>query len=138
MTTQHTLAIIKPTAAAQGHIGDIITCIEQDGFRIKALKMLKLSPEEGKSFYKVHAQRPFFEELYNYIASGDVIVMALEKENAVESFRELIGATDPLQAAPHTIRKKFGVSIGENAIHGSDSPENAKQEISFFFPRKGW
>lgn len=138
MSTQHTLAIIKPGAVTRGHIGDIIKCIEGAGFRIKGMKMTHLSIKEGKTFYEVHAERPFYEELYTYIASGNVVALALEKENAVVAFRTLIGATDPLQSAPGTIRQLFGISIGENAIHGSDSDVNAKKEISFFFPRRGW
>lgn len=136
MSLQQTLAIIKPTAVRQGHIGDIIKCIEEAGFRIKALHMTKLSEKEGKSFYQVHEDKPFYEELYRYISSGNVVTLTLEKENAVTDFRKLIGATDPLQAAPGTIRKKFGVSLGENAIHGSDSIENGKEEIAFFFPKR--
>lgn len=135
---EYTLAIIKPTAVTQGHIGDIIKCIEQAGFRIKAMALTKLSAEDGKAFYDVHAQKPFFEELYTYISSGNVVALALEKENAVADFRTLIGSTDPLQAAAGTIRQLFGVSISENAIHGSDSVDNAKKEIAFFFPRRKW
>ena len=133
---QHTLGIIKPTAVTQGHIGDIIACIERAGFRIRALALTKLSIKDGKNFYKVHADKPFYEELYNYICSGNVVAMALEKENAVKDFRKLLGATDPLQAAPDTLRKKFGISISENAMHGSDSVENAEKEIAFFFRRR--
>ena len=137
-STQHTLGIIKPTAVTQRHIGDIIKYIERAGFRIRALELTKLSIKDGKAFYEVHSQKPFYEELYTYISSGEVVAMALEKENAVADFRQLIGATDPLQAAPGTIRKDFGVSISENAVHGSDSPENAEKEIAFFFPRRSW
>lgn len=133
---EETLAIIKPTAVAQGHIGDIITCIEQAGFRVRALKTHKMPKEEAQKFYEVHREKPFFEELYGYISSGPVVLMALQKENAVEDYRKLIGDTDPLQAADGTIRQKYGISIGDNAVHGSDSVENAQREISFFFPRK--
>lgn len=135
---QHTLAIIKPTAVKQGYIGGIIRCIEQAGFHIRALELTKLSEEEGKAFYAVHAEKPFYEELYQYISSGAVVPIVLAKAHAVADFRTLIGTTDPLQAAPNTIRKKFGISIGDNAIHGSDGVDNAAQEIAFFFPRRRW
>lgn len=135
-STQHTLAIIKPTAVQEGHVGDIIACIEKAGFQLQAMRLTQLSLEEGKAFYAVHAQRPFYKELYNYMISGKVVVLALQKDNGVADFRELIGATNPAEAAPGTIRKQFGRSIGENAIHGSDSDENAMQEIAFFFAER--
>lgn len=135
---EHTLAIIKPTAVIQQHIGDIIKCIEQAGFRIRAMDLTQLSVKDAKTFYAVHAKKPFYQELYTYISSGNIVPIALEKENAVAEFRTLIGDTDPLQAAKGTIRQRFGISIGDNAIHGSDSVENAKKEIAFFFPRRRW
>ena len=97
-----------------------------------------MSEKDGKSFYAEHADRPFFEELYQYISSAHVVAMALEKENAVVDFRKLIGATDPRQAVAGTLRNKFGISVGENAVHGSDSEASAKKEIAFFFPRRSW
>ncbi|MEM7362231.1 MAG: nucleoside-diphosphate kinase [Bacteroidota bacterium] len=133
---KQTLAIIKPTAVTQRHTGDIIACIEKEGFRLKVLKMTEMSVKDGKSFYAEHAERHFFEELYQYISSGKVVVMVLEKENAIADFRKLIGATDPKQALAGTIRNKFGMDTSDNAIHGSDSPESAAREISFFFPSR--
>ncbi len=128
-----TLAIIKPDAVRRNVVGEIISMITQAGFRITGMKLVQLTKAQAESFYEVHRGRPFFEELTRFMSSGPVVVMVLEKEGAVESFRELIGATDPRQAAPGTIRHRFGSSIGENAIHGSDSPESAEREIAFFF-----
>ena len=136
MTLQRTLAIIKPTAVAAGHIGEIITYIEQKGFCIRAMRMTRLSNKQAQAFYQVHAERGFFEELCTHMSSGKIVAMLLEKEDAIAQFRKLIGPTDPAQAAPGTIRKDFGISISENAIHGSDSPENGAQEIAFFFDRQ--
>lgn len=131
--SERTLAIIKPDAVRRNVVGDIITAITHAGFRIVGMKLVRLTKEQAESFYEVHRGRPFFEELTRFMSSGPVVVMVLEKERAVEEFRALIGATDPVEAAPGTIRRRFGTSKGENAIHGSDSPENAVREIAFFF-----
>ena len=128
-----TLTIIKPDAVKDGHIGAILADIEKAGFRIKAVKMIHLGEKEAGAFYEVHKERPFYGELVGYMSSGVVVPAVLEKENAVEEFRKLIGATNPAQAEEGTIRKKFGKSLQSNAIHGSDSDENAKKEASFFF-----
>ncbi|GBD07117.1 Nucleoside diphosphate kinase [bacterium HR21] len=128
-----TLAIIKPDAVRRNVVGEIISAITHAGFRIIGMKLVQMTKAQAESFYEVHRGRPFFEELTRFMSSGPIVVMVLEKERAVEDFRALIGATDPRQAAPGTIRHRFGTSIGENAIHGSDSPENAEREIAFFF-----
>ncbi len=118
-----------------GHVGAIIDRIIKEGFRIIAMKMTKLSPEKAGEFYAIHKERPFYRELVEFMSSGSIIAAILEKENAVTAFRDLIGATNPAQAAEGTIRKLFARSIGENAVHGSDSDENAKIESDFFFSR---
>lgn len=128
-----TLAIIKPDAVAKNSIGGIVAHIQNAGFKVNALKLTKLSPVQAGEFYAVHKERPFYNDLIAYMTSGPVVPIALEKENAVEEFRKLIGATDPLKADEGTIRKIYGVNIEANAIHGSDSDENAKNEILFFF-----
>ncbi len=125
--------MIKPDAMRNGHAGAIIDRIIKEGFKIKALKMLKLSAEKAGEFYAVHKERPFYGELVEYMSSGPIIAAILEKENAVESFRKLIGATNPANAEEGTIRKLYAASIAENAIHGSDSDENAKIEGDFMF-----
>jgi nucleoside-diphosphate kinase len=125
--------MIKPDAVSDGFSGPIIQQIEEAGFKIIALKKIKLSPEEAGTFYEVHKERPFFQSLCDYMSSGDIIPMVLEKENAMEDFRTLIGATNPANAADGTIRKEFALSVGENSVHGSDAPETAAQEIAFFF-----
>jgi nucleoside-diphosphate kinase len=125
--------MIKPDAFRNGHSGAILDRIIKEGFKIKALKMIKLSAEKAGEFYAVHKERPFYQELVNFMSSGPIIAAILEKENAVESFRTLIGATNPAQAAEGTIRKLFATSVGENAVHGSDSNENAAIEGAFFF-----
>ena len=125
--------MIKPDAMKNGHAGAIIDRIIKEGYQIKALKMLKLSAEKAGEFYAVHKERPFYGELVEFMSSGPIIAAILEKENAVASFRELIGATNPAQAAEGTIRKLFATSVGENAVHGSDSDENAKIEGDFMF-----
>lgn len=116
-----------------GHAGAIVDRIIKEGFRIVALKMTKISPEKAGEFYAVHKERPFYGELVQFMSSGQIIAAILEKENAVAAFRELIGATNPAQAAEGTIRKLFATSLGENAVHGSDSDANAKIEGDFFF-----
>ncbi len=128
-----TLTIIKPDAVKDGNAGAILDQITKDGYKIKALKLKHLSAEEAGAFYAVHKERPFYNDLVKYMSSGPVMPAVLEKENAVASFRELIGATNPEQAAEGTVRKRFGKSIEFNAIHGSDSDENARHEASFFF-----
>lgn len=133
-----TLAIIKPGAVKNRHIGEILTKIEHSGFTIAAIKTLQLSLEEAAEFYDIHRERPFFQELIEFMSSGPVIAMILLKENAVADFRQLIGATDPAEAADGTIRKLFAESKSHNAIHGSDSDENAEKETLFFFSKQEW
>lgn len=125
--------MIKPDAVKAGHIGAILAKINEGGFRIVAMKLARLSPEKAGEFYAVHKERPFYGELVEFMSSGPIVAAILERENAVEAFRSLIGATDPAKAAPGTIRALFAASIGENAIHGSDSDENAALEGSFHF-----
>ncbi len=126
--------MIKPDAVIDGFTGPIIQQIEDAGFRIAAIKKVHLSPEQAGKFYEVHKERPFYGELCEYMSSNPIIPMILEKENAVEDFRKLIGATDPAKAEEGTIRKRFARSLSSNAIHGSDSDENAAIEGHFFFP----
>jgi len=128
-----TFTMIKPDAFSKGHTGAIIDKIIKDGFRIVAMKLTKLSAEKAGEFYAVHKARPFYGELVEFMSSGPIVAAILEKENAVADFRKLIGATDPAKADEGTIRKLFAASVGENAIHGSDSDENAEIEGSFFF-----
>ena len=134
--SNRTLAIIKPDAVRKNYIGQIIIKITEAGFKIKAMKMTRLSKDSAGGFYEVHKERPFFGELMDYMTSGPVVPIALEKENAIQDFRKLIGATDPAKAEEGTIRKLFAKDITENAIHGSDSDENAAIEIAHFFSRK--
>ncbi|HBB58279.1 MAG: nucleoside-diphosphate kinase [Chitinophagales bacterium] len=131
--SNRTFTMIKPDAFRNGHSGAILDRIIKEGFKIKALKMIKLSAEKAGEFYAVHKERPFYAELVTFMSSGPIIAAILEKDNAVESFRTLIGATNPAQAAEGTIRKQFATSVGENAVHGSDSNENAAIEGAFFF-----
>jgi nucleoside-diphosphate kinase len=126
--------MIKPDAVAEGNTGPIIQHIEKAGFKILAMTKLKMTPEQAGQFYAVHSERPFFQSLCDYMSQSEIIPMILEKENAVEDFRALIGATNPAQAAAGTIRQLFAKSIEANAIHGSDSDENAALEGAFFFP----
>jgi nucleoside-diphosphate kinase len=133
MTKERTLSIIKPDATKRNLIGKIITKFEEKGIKIAALKKVHLSRREAKLFYDVHKERPFFDELVEFMVSEPVVVMVLEGDNAVAKNREIMGATNPEQAAPGTIRKDFALSIGENSVHGSDSLENANREIRFFF-----
>lgn len=125
--------MVKPDAVAEGHSGSILKIIEEAGFRIVALKMVKLSIERAGQFYAVHAERPFYSSLCNYMSSGHIIAVILEKENAVADFRKLIGATNPADAAEGTIRKLYAKSMESNAVHGSDSDENAEIEGNFYF-----
>src|SRR6185503_3777364 len=131
--SNRTFTMIKPDAMKNGHAGAILDRISKEGFRIVALKMTKLSAEKAGEFYAVHKARPFYGELVEFMSSGVIIAAILEKDNAVAAFRELIGATNPAQAAEGTIRKLYAASVGENAVHGSDSDENAEIEGSFFF-----
>ena len=133
MPTNRTFTMIKPDAVSDGFSGPIIQQIEEAGFKIIALKKVKLSPEKAGKFYEVHKERPFFQSLCDYMSSNDIIPMVLEKENAVEDFRTLIGATNPANAAEGPIRQRFAKSMEANAIHGSDSNENAALEAAFFF-----
>jgi nucleoside-diphosphate kinase len=130
---EQTLSIIKPDAVKKGVIGKILDRFESNGLRIAATKKIQLTPEQAAEFYAVHKERPFFGELVEFMTSGPVVVTVLEGENAVAKNRELMGATDPKEAAPGTIRADFAESIDANAVHGSDSLENAKKEIAFFF-----
>jgi nucleoside-diphosphate kinase len=132
-TLEQTLSIIKPDAVGQNMIGNIIEYLERDGLSVVAAKMLHLTADQAKAFYAVHKERPFYQELVEFMISGPVLVMVLEGENAVARNRETMGATDPAKAAPGTIRADFATSIDRNAIHGSDSAANAKTEIAFFF-----
>ncbi len=131
--SNRTFTMIKPDAFSKGHSGAIIDKIINSGFRIVALKLTKLSGEKAGEFYAVHKARPFYGELVEFMSSGPIIAAILEKENAVADFRKLIGATDPAKADAGTIRKLYAANVGENAIHGSDSDENAKIEGDFFF-----
>jgi nucleoside-diphosphate kinase len=130
-----TFTMIKPDATAKGNTGGILAMINAAGFRIVAMKMVHLSNAKAGEFYAVHAQRPFYAELVEFMSRGPITAAILEKNNAVEDFRTLIGATNPANAAEGTIRKKYAASIGENAVHGSDSDENAKIEGDFFFSK---
>ena len=133
MSIEQTLSIIKPDAVADNQIGAIITCFEKRNLKVVAGKMVQLSKEQAEQFYDIHRERPFFNDLVNFMVSGPVFVQVLEGENAVLENREIMGATNPKEAAPGTIRAEYAKSIDENAVHGSDSLENAKKEISFFF-----
>ncbi len=135
MAIEQTLSIIKPDAVAKGVIGKIIDRFESNGLRVAAMKKLQLTKEEAGAFYEVHKDRPFFGELVEFMVSGPVVVSVLEGENAVAKNRELMGATNPQEAEPGTIRADFAESIDANAVHGSDSLENAKKEIAFFFSK---
>jgi nucleoside-diphosphate kinase len=130
-----TIAIIKPDAVAKNVIGEIVSKITQAGFKINGIKLIKLSEKQAGAFYEIHKERPFYGELIEYMTSGPVVPISLEKENAVEDFRKLIGATNPAEAEDGTIRKLYGAGIEANAIHGSDSDENATIETNFFFSR---
>ena len=134
--TERTLAILKPDCVKRKLAGEVLARIEKAGFRILGLKMVRLTAETGGGFYAVHRGRPFYNDLVTFMSSGVCIPVALEKENAVADFRALIGATDPKDAAPGTIRRDFAASKGENIVHGSDSPENGRNEIAFFFAEK--
>lgn len=133
MATNRTFTMLKPDAVENGHIGNILAMITDAGFTIKAMKYTRLSEARAKEFYAVHAERPFYGELVEYMTSGPIVAAILEKDNAVADFRTLIGATDPAEAAEGTIRAKYAENKGRNAVHGSDSDENAEIESNFHF-----
>jgi len=132
---ERTLMILKPDTVQAGNAGAIISMLEREGFSIRASKMLHLSQEEAQGFYAVHRERPFFQSLVTFMTEGPVIVMALEADNAIERLRKVMGTTEPAKAHKGTIRNRFGTNIERNAIHGSDAPETAASEISYFFNR---
>ncbi len=133
MKTERTLSLIKPEAVAARHIGSICRRFEKAGLRIAAMRMLQLTKEQAEAFYAVYRQRPFYKDLVAYMSSGPIVAQILQGENAIERNRRLMGATDPAEAAPETIRADFGQSMQLNAVHGSDGPETAAAEIAFFF-----
>jgi len=133
---ERTLAIIKPDAVKKRIVGRIIQRIEDEGFKIVEMKLLRLNKKQAEDFYVVHKNKPFYNSLTEFMSSGEIVVMVLERENAISYWREVMGATDPALAKPGTIRHSFGFSIERNAVHGSDSPETAEWEINFFFPKK--
>ena len=130
---EETLALIKPDAVERNIIGNILSLIEGDGFIIKKMKMMKMSNEVAKSFYSVHAEKPFYEKLVEYMTSGNIVALVLERDNAVSAYRKLIGATNPKEAEDNTIRKKYAIDQSYNSVHGSDYIDNAKNEISIIF-----
>ncbi len=130
---ERTFSIIKPDAVAGGHAGEILTMLEQAGFRIIGMRMVKLSQSQAEGFYAVHRERPFFPSLVKFMTEGRIVALALEREDAVKKLREVMGATNPANAAEGTIRKRFAASIERNCIHGSDAPETAAVELSYFF-----
>lgn len=133
MIGNKTLIMIKPTAVRKGFIGPILAKISEGGFKIQAMKCMQLTLEQAQAFYAVHKERPFYGELTKFMSSGPIVAAILGKDNAVEAWRNYIGATNPAEAAEGTIRKLYGTSLGENAVHGSDSDENAEIESNFFF-----
>jgi nucleoside-diphosphate kinase len=130
---ERTFAIIKPDAVACGIAGEILSTIEKNGFRIRGMRMVRLHREEAEGFYAVHRGKPFFSGLVDFMTEGPVIVMLLEREDAIQKWREVMGATNPANAAEGTIRKRFGTAIDRNCVHGSDAPETARTEIAYFF-----
>lgn len=133
MAIERTFAIIKPDAVGRGQQGEILARIHKAGFKIVAIKTMRLTKEEAGGFYAVHRERPFFGELTNFMSSGKIVAMVLEEDNAIAKWRDTMGATDPKKAAPGTIRHDLGTSIGTNCTHGSDAPETAAFEIAYFF-----
>jgi nucleoside-diphosphate kinase len=133
MSVERTLSIIKPDALAAAHAGEILSMIEKAGFRILALRMTRLTEPQARAFYAVHQAKPFFRSLVKFMTEGPVIVMALEREQAIVTLREVMGATNPANAAEGTVRKRFATDIERNSIHGSDAPETAATELAFFF-----
>lgn len=136
MAGRMTLGIVKPDAVAKGNLGNILAHLERAGWTVRAGRLARLSKAEAEAFYEVHRGRPFYPELVDFMSSGPCFPMALERDDAVAGFRAAIGATDPAEAAPGTIRKLYAESKGRNAVHGSDSDENAAREIAFFFPER--
>ncbi len=135
MAVERTLVIIKPDAVKKEAIGDIIRIFEENDLKVVAMKMIRMSKEQAKGFYIVHKDRPFYDELTDFMSSGACVPMVLEGENAIERVRELIGATDPAKAAEGTVRRKYGTDVGRNAVHASDSPESVAYEIPYFFSK---
>jgi nucleoside-diphosphate kinase len=133
MSVERTFSIIKPDAVAAGNAGGILAMLQEAGFKILAMRMTRLSELQARAFYAVHKERPFYNGLVKFMTEGPVVVMALERENAVKQLREVMGATNPANAAEGTIRKRFATDIERNAVHGSDAPETAEQELKFFF-----
>jgi nucleoside-diphosphate kinase len=133
MSMERTFSIIKPDAVAAGHMGEILSTLESEGFRILALRMTRLSRQQAEGFYAVHRERPFFPSLVQFMTTGPIVVMALEREDAIAKLREVMGATNPVNAAEGTIRKRFAESIERNCIHGSDGPDTAQVELAYFF-----
>jgi len=134
MATQRTLCIIKPDAVEKRKQGAILQRLLDEGFAVRGLQQIHLSRRQAEGFYAVHRERPFFDELCTFMTRGPVVVIALERENAVQHLRDVIGATDPAKAAAGTVRKDYGTNVGENAVHGSDSEQNGRLECAFFFP----
>jgi nucleoside-diphosphate kinase len=133
MSLERTLSIIKPDAVEKHKVGAIIERLEDEGFKIVAMKRLHLTLPEARGFYAVHRERPFFGELTKFMSRGPIVVMVLERENAIQKYRDVIGATDPKKASDGTLRKAYGTDVGENALHGSDSAETAQTEVAYFF-----
>jgi len=133
MAIEQTFAIIKPDAVASGHAGAILAMIEHAGFRIRGMKMTRLSKQQAEGFYEIHREKPFFGGLVTFMTEGPAVVLCLERENAIKHWRDVMGATNPEKAAEGTVRKKFAKNIERNAVHGSDAPETAAVEIPFFF-----
>jgi len=133
MSIEQTFAIIKPDAVASGRTGDVLKRIEAEGFRLRGLKLMRLSRQQAEGFYEVHRERPFYGSLVTFMCEGPVVVMVLQRENAVQHWRATMGATDPAKAAEGTLRKHYAQSIERNAVHGSDGPETAASEIAYFF-----
>jgi nucleoside-diphosphate kinase len=133
MSLLRTFSIIKPDAVAAGQAGEILAMIQKAGFKVLALRMMRLTEEQARGFYAVHKERPFFEGLVKFMTEGPIVVMALERQNAITGLREVMGATNPEKAAEGTIRKRFAANIERNCIHGSDAPETAETELRFFF-----
>lgn len=133
MSVERTFSIIKPDAVAAGQAGEILAMIQRAGFKVLGLRMMRLSEPQARGFYAVHKERPFFEGLVKFMTEGPIVVMALEREDAIRKLRDVMGATNPANAAEGTIRKKFAANIERNCIHGSDAPETAEVELRFFF-----
>jgi nucleoside-diphosphate kinase len=134
MAKERTLSIVKPDATAAGKAGAIIARLQEEGFDIKGMRQLHMTRAQAEGFYEVHKERPFFDELVQFMSRGPIVVMALERDDAIAKYREVIGATDPAKADEGTIRKLYGTDVGENAVHGSDAPDTAAGEIGYFFP----